>query len=342
MSEAIDSLTSTTFAGKRFNRQQLVQIRQTVNDCRHLSLRELGHTLCEHLSWVTPGGQHRIQTCLNALEEMQAADLFQLPAKQTRPGKATQKPIPWSSHTAPQPAIDATLGQFTAISVEPVTEQDAIMRFNEYIDRYHYLGYRRPIGNHLRYFIVGRDARGERLLGCLLFAFAVNTLGCRDRWIGWNDKQREKHLPLVINNTRFLIFPWVQVKNLASKALSLAASRVTDDWLTHHGLHPVLMETFVDTERFTGACYKAANWSRIGRSAGKKGSENTVEKSPKAVFVYPLHADYRSILTQNRTWLKPTKRRAKNTATTPPALAEHDPFVGLWQRVIVLLSCVAD
>ncbi|MCP4825849.1 MAG: IS4 family transposase, partial [Shimia sp.] len=144
------------------------------------------------------------------------------------------------------------------------------------------------------------------------------------------------------NNTRFLIFPWVRVKNLASKALSLAANRVADDWLTHHGLHPVLMETFVDTERFTGACYKAANWSRIGRSAGKKGSENTVEKSPKAVFVYPLHADYRSILTQNRTWLKPTKRRAKNTATTPPALAEHDPFVGLWQRVIVLLSCVAD
>jgi len=342
MSEAIDSLTSTTFAGKRFNRQQLVQIRRTVNDCRRLSRRELGHTLCEHLNWDTPGGKHRIQTCLRALEEMQGAGLFRLPTKQTRPEKATQKPIPWSSHTAPQPAIDATLGQFTDIVVEPVTEADAIVRFNEYIDRYHYLGYRRPIGNHLRYFIIGRDAQGERLLGCLLFAFAVNTLECRDRWIGWNDKQREKHLPLLINNTRFLIFPWVRVKNLASKALSLAANRVADDWLTHHGLHPVLMETFVDTERFTGACYKAANWSRMGRTLGKKGSENTVEKSPKAVFVYPLHADYRTILTQNRIWLKPTKRRAKNTAATPPALAEHDPFVGLWQRVIVLLSSVAD
>ncbi|MCP3877152.1 MAG: IS4 family transposase, partial [Sulfitobacter sp.] len=112
--------------------------------------------------------------------------------------------------------------------------------------------------------------------------------------------------------------------------------------LARFGLHPVLMETFVDTERFTGACYKAANWSRMGRTLGKKGSENTVEKSPKAVFVYPLHADYRSILTQNRTWLKPRQRRAKNTAATPPALTEHDPFVGLWQRVIGLLSAVAD
>ena len=342
MSEIINSLASTTFAGKRFNRQQLVQIRQTVNDCRHLSLRELGHTLCEHLNWVTPGGEHRIQTCLNALEQMQGAGLFQLPAKQARPGKATQKPIQWSRHTAPQPAIDATLGQFTAITVEPVTEPDAIVRFNEYIDRYHYLGYRRPIGNHLRYFIIGRDAQGERLLGCLLFAFAVNTLECRDRWIGWNDKQREKHLPLVINNTRFLIFPWVQVKNLASKALSLAANRVTDDWLTHHGLQPVLMETFVDTGRFTGACYKAANWSRIGQSAGQKGSENTAKKNPKAVFVHPLREDCRTILTQNRIWLKPTKRRVKNTAATPPVLAEQDPFVELWRRVIVLLSCVAD
>ncbi len=163
------------------------------------------------------------------------------------------------------------------MTVDQVSEHDATLCFNEYLDRYHYLGYRRPIGNHLRYFIVGHDARGDTLLGCLLFAFAVNTLECRDRWIGWNDQQREKHLPLVINNTRFLIFPWVQVKNLASKALSLAARRVAHDWLARFGLHPVLMETFVDAERFTGACYQAANWSRIGQTLGRKGGENTVK-----------------------------------------------------------------
>ena len=346
MNEAISALTSTTFAGKRFTRNQLVQIQQTVKDYRHLSLRELGHTLCEHLNWVTPGGKHRIQTCLNALEEMQTAGLFLLPEKQVRPKKTTRKPIQWSNHTAPDSAINGTLEQFTAITVERVTEQGAKARFNEYIDRYHYLGYQRPIGNHLRYFIIGQGDQGERLLGCLLFAFAVNALECRDQWLGWSDKQREKHLPLVINNTRFLIFPWVQVKNLASKALSLAANQVADDWLTHHGLHPVLIETFVDTGHFTGASYKAANWLRIGQSDGQKGSKNTVERNPKAVFVYPLREEYRTILTQNRIWLKPTKKRtkqsARNGAAEPPRLTENDPFVGLWRRVIVLLNSVAD
>jgi len=313
MNEAIIALTSTTFAGKRFTRNQLVQIQQTVNDCNHLSLRELGHTLCEHLNWVTPGGKHRIQTCLNALEEMQTAGLFLLPEKQVRPKKTAQKPIQWSNRTAPDSAIDGPLEQFTAITVEPITEKDAKARFNEYIDRYHYLGYQHPIGNHLRYFIIGHDDQGKRLLGCLLFAFAVNALACRDQWLGWSDKQREKHLPLVINNTRFLIFPWVQVKNLASKALSLATHRVADDWLTHHGLHPVLMETFVDTGRFTGASYKAANWLHIGQSNGQKGSKNRVERNPKAVFVHPLHQEYRTILTQNRIWLKPTRKRTKQS-----------------------------
>jgi hypothetical protein len=336
MSNAIDSLASTTFAGKRFDRKQLVEIQRTVNDCRHLSLREMGHTLCEHLNWLTPGGNHRIQTCLNALKEMEAAGLFRLPEKQTRPGKATQKPLQWSEHSAPQPTIEGAVDQFSDIRLEPVTEQAAVLRFNEYIDRYHYLGYRRPIGNHLRYFIIGQDARGERLLGCMLFAFAVNTLECRDLWIGWNDKQREKHLPLVINNTRFLIFPWVRVKNLASKSLSLAANRVAADWLERHGLQPVLMETFVDTGRFSGACYKAANWSHIGQSSGREN------KSLKAVFVYPLRKQYRAILTQNRIWLKPTKQRAKNTAAELPELIEDDPLVGLWRRVTGLLSSVAD
>ena len=253
MNNTIELLASTTFAGKRFNRKQLVEIQQTVKECRRLSLRELGHTVCEHLNWLTPGGNHRIQTCLNALKEMESAGLFQLPQKQMRPKKATQKPLQWSEHSAAQPAIEGSVGLFTDIRIELVTESEAIKRFNEYIDRYHYLGYRRPTGNHLRYFIIGQDAQGERLLGCLLFAFAVNTLECRDLWIGWNDKQREKHLPLVISNTRFLIFPWVQVKNLASKALSLAANRVADDWLERHGLHPVLMETFVDEQHSSRA-----------------------------------------------------------------------------------------
>ncbi|HIE53838.1 MAG TPA: DUF4338 domain-containing protein, partial [Chromatiaceae bacterium] len=115
---------------------------------------------------------------------MQAAGLFRLPEKQARPRKAKQKSPQWSEHTEPQPTIEGSVDQFSDIRIEPVTEPEAVMHFNAYIDRYHYLGYRRPIDNHLRYFIIGRDAHGERLLGCMLFAFAVNTLPCRDLWIG--------------------------------------------------------------------------------------------------------------------------------------------------------------
>jgi hypothetical protein len=345
MNAAVELLKSTTFAGRRFTRKQLVEIQQTVNNFPQLTLRELGHTICEHLNWVTPRGRYRIQACLNALEEMHSAGLFQLPEKQTRK-KVTQKPIQWSDSTAAQPVINCPLSQFTSIAVELATKTEEITRFNEYIDRHHSLGYRRPIGNHLRYFIIGRDDQGEHLLGCLLFAFAVNNLECRDQWIGWSDKQREKHLPLVINNTRFLIFPWVQIKNLASKALSLATKRIANDWLEQHGLHPLLMETFVDTGRFTGASYKAANWSHIGHSLGKKGSTHVAQKNPKAVFVYPLHDDYQTILTQNRAWMKPAKKGnkqlAKQRAAAIPEFTEDDPFVVLWQRVIVLLSSVAE
>ncbi len=341
MSNVIDSLTSTTFAGRRFNRKQLAEIQQTVNTYRALSFRELGHTVCEHLNWVTPGGKHRIQTCLNALEEMEAAGLFQLPEKKKRTKKAAQKTIQWNEQTEPQPAITGTLDQFESIRIELVIEPKEAAHFNEYIDRYHYLGYRRPIGNHLRYFIIGQNAHGEQMLGCLLFAFAVNALECRDQWIGWTCEQRKKHLPLVINNTRFLIFPWVAIKNLASKALSITCNQVAKEWLVQHGRHPLLIETFVDTQHFTGACYKAANWSLIGQSLGNTGKVR--EKSPKAVFVYPLHNEYRSILTQNRAWLKPTKKRAKTTtAAELSELKEDDPFIAVWRQVIVLLSNVAE
>jgi hypothetical protein len=112
MSEAIDALASTTFAGRRFTRRELAQIQRTINDCRGLSLRELGHTVCEHLNWVTPNGRHRIQTCLNALEEMQCAGLLQLPEKRTRLGEGRRrKPLVWHHDTAEQPVIGGELGQ---------------------------------------------------------------------------------------------------------------------------------------------------------------------------------------------------------------------------------------
>ena len=139
--------------------------------------------------------------------------------------------------------------------------------------RYHYLGCKRPFGSHLRYFIT--DVTG-RDLGCLMFEDSTKTLPCRDRWIGWTDYQRSRFRHLTVCNSRFLIFPWVRVKYLASMALGMAARQLGDDWLRIHGYRIILAETYVEEPRFKGTCYLAANWMRVGRTrqAIRQGPED--------------------------------------------------------------------
>ena len=134
MNTAVESLKSTTFAEHRFTRKQLSDIQQTVNTFTDLSYRELGNTVCEHLNWYTPGGALRIQTCLNALEEMQAAGLFTLPPK-AQQAKSIQKKMPWTEQTCQQPEINGSLEQFTSITLQKVTQKEDIALWNEFIDR---------------------------------------------------------------------------------------------------------------------------------------------------------------------------------------------------------------
>jgi len=238
MDRTINNLKSTTFGEKRFTRKQLSMIQKTVNTFSSLSRRELAHTICEHLQWQTPKGENRIQTCLGALESMEKLNLFTLPKKKTLTQKSTQKKIIWTSQSDSQPLINDRLVELMPISLQLVKEKASIRLWNEMIDRHHYLGYKRPIGPHLRYFIL--DEQGRKL-GCLMFSYPVKSLACRDEWIGWQDLKHKKHLNLVINNNRFLIFPWIKVKCLASKALSLAAGQLATDWQAQHGYQPILL-----------------------------------------------------------------------------------------------------
>ncbi|MEG3067688.1 MAG: DUF4338 domain-containing protein [Syntrophaceticus schinkii] len=168
---------------------------------------------------------------------------------------------------------------------------------NEYVHRYHTLGYKRPFGAHQRYFIT-TGTREKTPLGCLLFAAAAWALTARDEWIGWTQIDRSLRLNLVVNNTRFLIFPWVCVKNLASKSLSLAAKRIRSDWQKRYGYSPVLLETFVNPKKYRGTCYQAANWIYLGKTAGRGRMDRHTKRllTPKDIYVYPLAADFRSQL----------------------------------------------
>lgn len=166
--------------------------------------------------------------------------------------------------------------------------------WNEFVARYHYLGYTPMSGSQLRYNVFA----GEQLVACLSFGASAWKLKDRERFIGWSEAQRADKLQLVVNNARFLILPWVRCKGLASKILSKAARQLPKDWITRYGFAPVLLETFVEFERHKGTCYKAANWTLVGRTAGrgKKSKSNKPLIPVKDIWLYPLRRDWQDIL----------------------------------------------
>lgn len=332
MSEILNSLSTLTFGGRRFRKFQIAEIQKTVQTFSALSRRELAHTICEHMKWITPRGTDRIQTCLNALEEMENCGIFQLPQKVSRK-KAQQPKIHHTERTDVPFSIDCPLAELMPISLQIVTDKEQVEEWNEFVNRYHYLGYRRPIGSHLRYYVIDRHGRK---LGCLLFSFASTTLQCRDEWIGWTEQHRQKHLNLVINNNRFLIFPWVTVEHLASKALSYAVRQVGDDWETTHGYKPVLVETFVDPSQYKGTCYKASNWQCIGKTAGRLSSKHPDHAVPKEVYLYPLDPDAREVLMDNK------KSPSKKVDAYKTANISSNNQVHLWQKIIVIVAEIAE
>lgn len=337
----VNDLESTTFYGKRFTRNQLEIIQETVELFPHLSRRELGKTICEQIRWVNLRGDYKIQSCLAALEQMESCKLFRLPTKESKKNPGTQKAIQWTEKTEGHPAYNCELTEVLPVRVEVVDNQNDISLWNEYIDRYHYLRYRRPIGLSLRYFI--RSEKTGGVLGCFLFSSSsVRALASRDAWIGWDKKQRAKKLNWVLTNTRFLIFPWVHIKGLASKSLSLVAQRLANDWEHAHNYRPVLLETFVDEQKYSGTCYRAANWQYIGKTSGRTWTDSSKrnELKPKSVFVYPLSETYQKELKQQLSTSK--KQKSAKSRTKDSILTEQAETLSTeWQKITEVISTIA-
>lgn len=282
----------TLLCGREFSAQEIQDIQETVESCG-LSWYELLQTICEHLAWVTPAGRYKVDSCAKALKKLEALGVVKLPLKRACQGRSHR--IDLSERTDPQNEVRGTVRDFAPIELRPVTSKEEMRLWDEYVERYHVLGYKRPFGAHQRYVI---EARAGQRLGCLLFASSAWALAERDQWIGWSEQDRAQQLNGVVANTRFLIFPWVRVRNLASTALSLAARRIGEDWQERYGYAPVLLETFVDAERYRGTCYQAANWIRLGMTTGRGRMDRHKEylSSPKIIYVYPLVRDFRSRL----------------------------------------------
>jgi len=183
--------------------------------------------------------------------------------------------------------------EYEPIRLEIARSGENLKRWRAYVKQYHILGDRPVYGSRLQYFVKSNDIE----LGCIQFSASSWALEERDKWIGWTVDDRKARLHLIVNNSRYLIFPWVHIRNLASKALSLAARQIQEDWLREYCYAPVLLETFVD-EKFKGTCYKAANWIYLGQTKGR-GRMDRHKKyalSRKAIFVYPLQKDFKACL----------------------------------------------
>ena len=280
--------------GREITDQEIVEIKETVGLCGQLSLHELAQTIAENLQWYRASGTNKVDASLKLLKKLERQGILQLPEKRPISKPAIKKKILLTEGTSPQEKISCKLADLGPIKLEIVTGKKAATLWKEYLRRYHYLGYRKPFGYTLRYFIESKRGR----LGCVLFSGAAKAMGARDRWIGWTSKQRLRNLAWVINNSRFLIFPWVSVKNLASHVLGQINRQITEHWQEHWGYRPVLIETFVDPARYKGTCYKAANWQHVGMTTGQGlvRENRTYTTRPKKIFVAPLVKNYRELL----------------------------------------------
>jgi len=255
----------------------------------------LAETICEHWGWVTASGSLKRTACLNVLEELERNGELQLPLKQEKPSTECVRGASHTRRTAPpDEVLVGKLADVGPVRLDMVEGRDRVKLWNEYLDRHHYLGYSKPFGCTIRYFIV--CDKGP--LGCILVAGASRAIKARDEWIGWIKQRRQQNLPWVINNTRFLIFPWVEIRHLASHVLGQLVKRVRADWLQRWGYEPLLLETFVDPAHYSGTCYRAAGWTELGRTTGqglrRKGQAYT--STPKLIYVKPLSKDFRERL----------------------------------------------
>ena len=279
--------------GREITGEELDEIQDTVRLFPALSRWELAQTICEHLGWITASGGYKTDACLKLLSGLEGKGRLRLPPKRTI-SPQRHAPIALTSRTGPRAEIGGSVREVAPVRVEVVNGRETTALWNEYVSRYHYLGYKRPFGCSLSYFVESPHG----LLGCLMFQGAAKALRARDAWIGWTQPQRLRNLPWVINNSRFLILPWVKVKNLGSHILGQTLRRIRDDWQERWGYRPLVAETFVDPQRYEGCSYKAANWHYLGMTTGKglprKATRYTT--TPKKIFVRPLVTDFRALL----------------------------------------------
>ena len=283
------------YCGREFTQEEIRKIKHLIETNPDDHRLRLSFKVCDLLNWYRIDGKSKDMSCRVAMLRMEKDGLIKLPPPR-KLGPTGRRAPKLTQLSQPGFPIDLPVGKLGVLEVVLVKTVLQSRIWNEHIERYHYLGYTPLPGAQLRYLIYCSSG----LLSVMGFGASAWQCEDRDKWIGWTHTQRKKHLSLIINNARFLVLPWVKSKNLASKLLATIAKRIVDDWFAHYGYRPVLMETFVDSTRFKGTCYLAANWTDVGKTKGRgKLGDNKASVPIKKILVFPLASNFRKLLTSD-------------------------------------------
>jgi hypothetical protein len=284
------------YRGRSVTSEQIAFIRRWIADRPELSRWKLSRELCEAWQWKQANGALRDMVCRGLLLLLDRAGEIELPpvrrmvrnriAERARPARVLVE----------ERALQGSLGDLQPLEFVQVRRTPEEALFHSLLEQHHYLGYQRPVGEHLKYLVKAHD----QPIACLAWSSAPRHLKLRDRYLGWSDEARQRNVHLLAYNTRFLILPWIRVPHLASHILGRMAKIVPQDWQKLYA-HPVWwLETFVDTSRFRGTCYRAANWREIGTTAGRGHRAPKFEQTRpvKKMLGLPLHRRFREILSR--------------------------------------------
>ncbi len=277
------------FSGATVTHEQYETTLDLLKRFPHLSRRELANTLCEWFEWERPNGKLKAQEATQWLEKLELQGVISLPGRKNRGprGQYRGREYYTQDENRQQPPIEKNLTEVQPVTLLRVTETQQQRQWNEQVNRHHYLGACTPFGASLRYWIMG----GEDKLGCMQFSSPAWKMAARDHWIGWSDKVRQQNLQRIVCNSRFLVFPWVKVPNLASHILSIARNELLQEWPKQFGVMPLMVENLVDSSCFSGTCYRAANYIHVGETSGRGRQDRFNQHhgtAVKSIFLLPL------------------------------------------------------
>ena len=283
-----------SYRGRQIRQTDVVFLRELISQNPGLSRNALSVKVCQAWNWVQPNGQLRDMVCRSLMLALHRAGHIELPPPRV---KAVNNAIVHRRVAQLQfcdtTAIEGSLASLGSLEIRLVRRADGEDLFNYLLNEHHYLGFSRPVGEHLKYLVL----RGDRPVACMAWNSGPLKLKLRDTFVGVPRPAYAHNLHLIAYNSRYLIAPWIKVPHLASHLLGGILRRISDDWqsLYHHPVH--LLESFVDIERFKGTCYRAANWQCAGRSQGRGTKSKAGDTaSIKELWVYPLHKDFRQKL----------------------------------------------